>query len=133
MNTNFIGQITETQVLLKCLELGLTVSIPYGDKSRYDLIIDYKGQLLRIQIKTSRKANTTKEAFMFNCYSVVNGKKHKYNKTEIDFFASVWNNKVYLVPVEECSSEKTLWVDTPLQPSCAKAEQYLLEEVLKHI
>ena len=133
MNTNFIGQITETQILLECLKKELSVSIPYGDKSRYDLIIDYQGKLLRIQIKTARKADVLKEAFIFNCYSVVNGKKHKYDKTEIDYFATVWNDKVYLIPVEECSLEKTLWIDEPTHSTCTKANKYLLEEVLKRI
>ena len=133
MNTNFIGQITETEILLECLKKGLSVSIPYGDKSRYDLIIDYQNQLLRIQIKTARQANTSKKAFMFNCYSVVNGKKHKYNKTEIDYFATFWDGQVYLIPVEECSTEKTLWIDEPVLSTCAKANQYRFEEVLKRI
>lgn len=38
----------------KLLEYG-DVSIPYGNNSRYDCILDYKGKLLKIQIKTARK------------------------------------------------------------------------------
>ena len=131
-NTNYIGQITETQVILQCLLHEIPVSIPYGDKSRYDLIIDLNNKLYRVQIKTARRANTTGEAFIFNCYSVVNGKKHRYTKDEIDYFATLWNDQLYLIPVEECSSEKTLWIDIPPQPSCCVASKYLFTEVLSN-
>ena len=41
--------------------------------------------------------------------STSNGKDHKYTKDEIDFFATYWENQCYLIPVECCSTEKTLW------------------------
>ena len=47
-NTNFKGQITEIEVLLKCLKYNCLVSIPYGDKSRYDLILDHNNNLYHI-------------------------------------------------------------------------------------
>ena len=129
-NPNNIGQITETQVILHCLLNQISVSIPYGDKSRYDLILDINHKLYRVQIKTSRRAQTQGEAFMFNCYSIVNGKRHKYTKDEIDFFATIWNNELYLIPVEECSTEKTLWIDVPTQSTCCLASKYTFKEVL---
>ena len=130
MNSNYVGQITETQVILQCLLKQIPVSIPYGNKSRYDLIIDINNQLYRVQIKTARKAETKGEAFIFNCYSIVNGKKHKYTKNEIDYFATIWKDKLYLIPVEECSTEKTLWIDTPPQATCCSATKYLFSEVV---
>ena len=132
-NTNFKGQITEIEVLLKCLKYNCLVSIPYGDKSRYDLILDYNNNLYRIQIKTSRLAKTSGEAFVFNCYSVVNGKKHKYSKKEIDYFITIWKDKMYLIPIEECSTEKTLWIDEPSQSTCSKADNYLFEKVIEKL
>ena len=129
-NPNNIGQITETKVILKCLINQIAVSIPYGDKARYDLILDVNQKLYRVQIKTSRLANTKGEAFMFNCYSIINGKKHKYTKDEIDFFATIWNDELYLIPVEECSTEKTLWIDAPPHANCSVASKYTLTEVL---
>lgn len=131
MNCNVQGAVTEAQFLLECLKNEIDVSIPYGNKTRYDLIIEVNNNLYKIQIKTSRLAKTKGEAFIFNCYSVVNGNKHKYTKQEIDFFATIWDNKVYLIPVEECSSEKTLWIATPKTPTCCVAEKYLFTEVIK--
>lgn len=131
MNCNYQGAITETKIILECLQHEIDISIPYGNKSRYDLIIDIHGHLYRVQVKTSRRAETKGEAFMFNCYSVVNGKKHRYSKEDIDYFATVWNNQLYLIPIEECSSEKTLWIDKPIQSTCCVAKNYLFEEVIK--
>lgn len=130
MDVNLKGQITEAQVLLECLKCGCTVSLPYGNKAKYDLIIEYNNHLYKIQIKTSRLAATTGEAFTFNCYSVVNGKKHKYSNNDIDFFITIWNNDLYLIPVNECSTEKTLWIDEPSNSCCCKANKYLFKEVI---
>lgn len=129
-NPNIVGQITEAQFILECLRNNISISIPYGDKLRYDAILDVNSHLYRVQIKTSRRADTKGEAFIFNCYSIINGKKHRYTKNEIDYFATIWKDKVYLIPVEECSLEKTLWIDAPPQFTCTKASKYILTEVL---
>jgi hypothetical protein len=34
--------------------------------------------------------------------------KRKYTEEEIDYFATAWKDKVYLIPVEETSVSKTL-------------------------
>ena len=133
MNCNQVGQLTEAIVLVEALKHNIVVSYPYGDKARYDMLFDIDGRILKIQVKTSREAKVSGSAFMFNCYSVVNGHKHKYNETEIDYFATVWDNQVYLIPVVECSTEKTLWLSTPNNNKCCVAKKYLLEEVKKDI
>lgn len=106
-DTNKIGAISETKILLWCIENDIAVSIPYGDKERYDQIWDVDGKLLKIQIKTA-KPDELGDVIEFNCYSTSNGKKHIYSKEEIDYFAVWFNDEVYLVPVEECSVSKKL-------------------------
>lgn len=113
-DTNTIGSITETKILLWCIENNISVSLPYDNKKRYDQIWDVNGKLLRIQIKTARIKDKLHEAIEFNCYSVSNGKKHNYTKKEIDYFAVWFDNEVYLIPVEECgtSSKKIRFADS---------------------
>lgn len=48
LSTNQKGKITESEVLKTAISLGIEVSIPFGDKSRYDQIWDVNGKLLRI-------------------------------------------------------------------------------------
>ena len=133
MNTNQQGKITELKILTYMTELGYAVSIPFGDKERYDQIWDINGKLLRIQVKTSHLKNES--SFLFKCKSTSNGVDHRYTTDEIDYFATWWDNNVYLVPVQECSLEKTLWFNKPKNgcPKCSMAEKYLVTEVLKNI
>ena len=139
MDTNTIGKLTELKVLTYITELGYSVSIPFGDKDRYDQIWDINGKLLRVQIKTSRWKTEQQKSIIFSCktsYARSSGvRQHVYTKDDIDFFATYWNNKVYLIPVEECSSEKTLWFEKPSNgcTRCRFAKDYEVEEVLKRI
>ena len=139
LDTNKKGAFTEAQILSYILNLGYSVSIPFGDKDRYDQIWDINGKLLKIQIKTARLNNNEKNpqnySIRFNCKSIINGHTHKYSKKEIDYFATYWNNKVYLVPVEECALEKILRFSSsqPNQPNISWAKNYEIQEVLKKL
>lgn len=57
MQTCGIGDISEAKILTRLLELGHTVSVPWGQNQRYDLIVDVDGVLLRVQCKTGRLRN----------------------------------------------------------------------------
>lgn len=119
LETKQKGNLTELQCITACYELGYNVSIPYGENSRYDFILDVGSKLLKIQVKTSRNKKTIKnpdDAIVFSCRSL-NSKAsgntyHRYDKTQIDYFATYWKGCCYLVPVEECSVEKTLWFNS---------------------
>ena len=52
MNTKQIGDETEACVLAALIEAGYSVSIPFGDNDRYDLVVDADGELLCVQCKT---------------------------------------------------------------------------------
>lgn len=137
MNTNQIGKLTELEVLLYITKLGYSVSIPWGDKDRYDQIWDINGKLVKVQIKTAKEVDEEKSAILVYCYSTCNGVKHKYTKEEIDYFATFWEGKVYLIPVEQCSTQKVLRFSSPntiSNPSIVNwAKDYEVEEVLKNL
>lgn len=135
MNTNVKGTLNEIKFLSKVTELGFCVSLPFGDKNRYDQIWDVNGHLIKIQIKSCRWKDDRQMGINFNCYSVCNGKKHYYTKEEIDYFAITWEDKYYLIPVEECSSEKTLWfkLAPKANGNCCMAKNYDLETILNNI
>lgn len=52
MNTHDSGNIGEIKVMLEAARRGYIVSVPHGHNSRYDLIIDRRNVLLRVQVKT---------------------------------------------------------------------------------
>jgi len=113
LSTKAKGNLTELQCITAFYQLGYQVSIPYGENSRYDFIADVNGKLIRVQVKTSSIKQETKGAISFATASTrINSTKnitHRYTKDEIDYFTTFWDNKCYLIPVEETAGrEKTL-------------------------
>ena len=129
------GITTELYVASYLLSLGYNVSQPFSQDSRYDLIVDVNNKLLRLQVKTSRLVSA--HSISFNCRSTTkNSKTNKsrsYGESEIDYFATFWNNRVYLVPVGECSSQKSLHLEPPTQSNWSYINDYEAEEVLKNL
>lgn len=60
ITTNQKGKQTELEILLYVTKLGYSVSIPWGDKDRYDQIWDINGKLIRIQVKTAKELDEQK-------------------------------------------------------------------------
>lgn len=127
------------EVMLHFVKLGYDVSTPLNVDSRYDCIVDTGKKLVRIQIKTSHESKTI-NSFTFKCRSItinVNGvKTSKYSNEDVDYFATYWNGEVYLFPVNECSTEKTVHLaekgDNPTK-NWTYAEDYIASEVLKSL
>lgn len=137
MDSKKKGNLTELQCLAAFIECGCGVSIPYGDNSKYDFIADKDGQLLRIQVKTSSIKNGNPDAICFSCRSThvnCSGVKNvRYNENEIDYFATYWNGKCYVIPVQECSVEKTLRFAPPKNgqiKGITFAEKYEISKIL---
>ncbi len=104
------GEITESAVLARLIQLGYRCLIPWGHDNRYDIAIDDDGKLVRVQCKTARY---TEEGgcLEFNTditYARVGGKPHirKGYKGEADYFGvySPDTGKVYLVSVDDTPS-----------------------------
>ena len=114
LNENLIkGQIIELKVQEELLRYGFDISVPTYNSSKYDLIADTGKEILKIQVKKS--IANSKSSFTFQCTTQnvrsSSKAKHKYTKDEIDYFATVWENKVYLIPVDETSNSKTIRFD----------------------
>ena len=107
------GLMTELECQQSFIRLGYSISVPLGNFDKYDMIADVNGHLIRIQCK-SATYDEKNDYISFNCRSVTTNTKktnrHSYSRDEIDYFATSWNGKVYLVPVDECSIVKKLWL-----------------------
>lgn len=136
MNTNQKGKLTELNILTYIIKLGYSVSIPFGDKDRYDQIWDINGKLIRVQVKTASPIDEEASGIQFSGRSISNGKSHLYTENDIDYFATYWNEKVYLIPVNECSHSKKLrfFNNKSHQVNGINwAKDYEVEEVLKKL
>lgn len=116
IDTKVKGNTTEMECMLEFMKLGYQVSIPFGEDSRYDFIGDINGKLLRVQCKTCSEVFDDNEAITAIKFKTVrqsggNAKvntRTKYTTEEIDYFATSYQGKCYLVSVTQCSNEKTL-------------------------
>ena len=132
MDTNILGKTTELEVFLYITKKGISVSIPFGDKDRYDQIWDINGKLIKVQIKTSHIYSKSPGAIEFKTVGTSNGKTTRYSERDIDYFATFWNNQVYVVPVKETSSKKVLRFESSINsPNISWAKDYTFEEVFK--
>lgn len=135
LTTQQKGITTEIFVAAYLLSLGYNVSQPFCQDSKYDLILDTGEKLLRLQVKTARMKSDT--SIVFNCRSTTKNsqtnKSRYYNEDEIDYFATYWNNQVYLIPVNECSAEKILHLVKPSRTNQCFIENYQVKEVLNKL
>lgn len=105
-DTNRIGEISESAIITRFLQLGYVVLTPYGGNQRYDLVIeDVDGHFWRIQCKTGRiDGESTSIKFSTAIRNVTGKNKQSRNyRGQRDYFA-VYNealNKVYLIPVDQ--------------------------------
>lgn len=111
-----VGNLTELRCITAFCELGYKVSIPYGENTRYDFIVDISNKLIRVQAKTCKEKDDGNVIF-FPCRSSKTNSKgclrRKYTKQEIDYFCTYHKGKCYLIPVSECSNEKNLRLKAP--------------------
>ncbi|RTL07672.1 hypothetical protein EKK58_00525 [Candidatus Dependentiae bacterium] len=106
MNTKQTGDISEAAVAAEFLKAGLTVLTPWGDRHRYDLVVEEEGVFLRIQVKTGRVKNG---AIIFGSVSIStqDGELvHRPYTGQIEYFAVYCRetDKVYIIPVGLCGA-----------------------------
>lgn len=106
-NTKLIGDISESKVISALVEKGWTVSIPFGENSKYDLIADSGEELFRVQVKTGR---LSAGVIVFNGYTshAHRGGESEGYRGKADLFGVYCPelDAVYLVPVEEVPEGK---------------------------
>ena len=121
-NTKYLGNLTELQCITRFYELGYPISIPYGDSEKYDMILDVNGKLYRLQCKHANPQieddgtiSSIKIKTVWQTGYTKNNPntRHQYSKEDCDYFVTHYEGKNYLVPVEQCSNEKTLRILPP--------------------
>jgi hypothetical protein len=100
-----IGDRTALAVMFALREIGYELSVPFGENTRYDLVIDDGERLARVQCKTGRIRNG---AVVFKtCSSYAHHpnprKRFRQYEDEIDFYGVYCrdNGCVYLVPIAD--------------------------------
>lgn len=105
------GDIAEYQVVAELLERGHNVLIPCGDRLPYDVAIDNKGRLIRIQV---RRAWWEKKSGGYYCIDVRRSQTNrriwmhsKHDPRDYDFFIA-WipdgRRDFYVIPAKAANS-----------------------------
>jgi len=118
MDTKDIGELSEATVLTKLKSLGFTVSTPFGDNARYDLIFDDENHLYKVQVKTGKLKERGVVTFntASNCHNSEENYQKGYAEKDIDLFIVYCpqNEQIYAVDVEDApKSAMSLRVEEP--------------------
>lgn len=129
MNTKQTGDETEARILSALIAEGYSVSIPFGDNDKYDLVLDTGTQLLTVQCKTGWIEDDVVR-FKTASKTTVDGDvtMDDYDGA-VDVFAvrCKESDKLYWVPVEDAGKKSTyLRLTEPKidHPSVNRAEAY---------
>ena len=105
LSSHFKGEITEQQVAIEFLKLGLQVCKPLVQSSKYDFVVDIENKLYKIQVKTStpKEENSYIEFATSTSHTNTRGTLNlTYSENDVDFFATMYNNEFYLIPFSHC-------------------------------
>ena len=131
------GELAEARFIAKALSLGISVAKPFGDSDPYDFIVEVRGYLSRVQVKSAWRA-TPRGAFQFVASPIQSRghRAHPYRGHEIDFFvayiapADSW----FVIPVRALQRQNHLHLSLdPTRPFAEYREAWhLLEEITIH-
>ena len=100
LTTDQKGVLAEQTVALEAMRLGLGVFVPFGDE-RYDLILDLRPTLLRVQCKWALRRGDVVQIRTRRCRRGAEGLIHRsYKPGEIDVIAAYCDElrTCYLLP-----------------------------------
>ncbi|MGI9102825.1 MAG: group I intron-associated PD-(D/E)XK endonuclease [Terriglobales bacterium] len=100
MNRKRRGELSELAFIYKATGLGFNVSKPYGDSSRYDFIVEHRGRLSKVQVKSTSQLFPT-GGYYLNCQRRMRTGTFPYLVGEVDFFAAqvVPTDTWYIIPL----------------------------------
>lgn len=134
MNTKQVGEISEACIIADCLRFGYSVSKPFGDNQRYDLILDLDDRLYRVQCKTGRIRNGAVEFPVCSTKNYNGHSRQSYvGQIELIFVYCPDNNTTYWLNMETNTSKTSASyrVDEPeyIQTKMRFAKDFLLEDL----
>lgn len=137
LSSHFIGEITEQQVAVEFLKLGILVSKPMVQSSKYDFIADINHKLYKIQVKTGTfKEDAYLEFATSTSHTNTQGTLNlSYSEDDVDFFATMYKEQCYLIPYKLCGKRAQRIRFVPTKNGQTKgilfAKDYHLEDIIK--
>lgn len=137
------GNLAEISALKEFLKYGLKVSLPYGDNSTYDLIVeDNSATLYKIQVKSSEQINKDGVYKFSTARKRINTQGNytdSYKRNEVDYFVlyGVSLDELYILKFEEAGTNDTyIRVEPPKRKGGSTPkmrEDYLLSKRINEL
>jgi hypothetical protein len=110
LTTNQKGTLAEAKIAAVAVELGLGVWRPLDDE-RFDLILDLRPTLIRVQCKWATRVGEVVAARLYTNRRGPDGLiTRRYNPGEFDAFGlyCLDNDQCYLLPADECVAHRQI-------------------------
>ena len=117
------GEIVEVAFLHKAIELGFSVTKPYGDCEAYDFVLDSGCQMWRVQVKSSySKRNSS--YFINACRN--RAIERPYSPDEIDFLVAyaTLDDAWYVIPATAIAGHRTICLHPHMKNSIGTFERF---------
>ena len=108
-NTKDAGDETEARVLSELIASGYSVSVPFADNDKYDLVVDTGQRLYRVKCKTAWKNKD--ETIRFNTHSQTTKDGEYHERTyhgDIDAFVVRYPKRetLYWIQIDDATDQK---------------------------
>lgn len=132
METQHKGEMTEAVVLAELKRRNISVSIPFGDNERYDLVADADSEFVRLQVKTGRLADGCVHFHGKSSHTNATGNVYETYDGDTDYFAVYCHEleQLYLIGEQEFNTDMRLRIAEPEveQPSINWATEFEFDE-----
>lgn len=131
------GLLTEIQCKKDFIERNILISQPITADSKYDFIIDISHKLFRVQCKSSSLSKDKNYiSLRTKTTNIRTMKDSYYSKDDVDYFYTCFNNKSYLIPVEDTGHGETrlrFSANLKNNPNILWASYYELDNILQNL
>ncbi|SEW11075.1 group I intron-associated PD-(D/E)XK endonuclease [Halobacterium jilantaiense] len=108
-NSKQTGDETEARILTELVASGYSVSVPFGDNDKYDLIVDDGGTLHRVQCKTAWENKNDTIRFNTHSQTTREGSYHEQTYEEaVDAFVVRYpkTDTLYWIDIDDATEQK---------------------------
>lgn len=128
---HFIGASSELLLATLATKYGIIVSYPLFTQSKYDLIFDVKGKLLKIQVKKATKSSAGGCPFIQ--IRLGGSGRPKYTANDYDYLAMVYEDNIWMLPYSftEKKTSMSFSIFTNAVPKRNNIQDYTFEKFLE--
>ena len=105
------GGIAELAIAAKASMLGIVVSRPMAEGSRYDLVFDWQHGLQRVQCKWAREVGETVVVRPYSCRRTASSQLIRgYSSDDVDVIAAycLTLDEVWVIPISDVGSRRNI-------------------------